>query len=266
MAPRRPPTAPDPRPPATHAQAPAAPHPRPSAARERAADLLLRARDELLAALVPPACAACRAPLPRAHDLLCRRCRAALPWLPRPCCPRCALPLPCEPCPAARAAFAAAWAPLAHDGPARELVAALKFHGRLPLARLMAAQLAAGLPPALLAGATLVPVPLHPRRRRRRGFDQAQLIAAALARACDRPLAPCLRRGGEATRQLGAARATRLARGRLSVAAVAPVPRVALLVDDVHTTGATFEACARALRAAGAERVGAVAYARALRR
>ncbi|MDO8186705.1 hypothetical protein Q7L71_14010, partial [Conexibacter sp. CPCC 205706] len=117
-----------------------------------------------------------------------------------------------------------------------------------------------------LDGAALVPAPLHPRRRRRRGFDQAGLTAAALARASGRPLAPCLRRGGAATRQLGAGRADRLARGRLAISVAGPAPRVALLVDDVHTTGATFEACAQALRAAGSERVGAVAYARALHR
>jgi predicted amidophosphoribosyltransferase len=228
--------------------------------------LFLRARDELLAALAPPACAACRAPLHAAHGVICSSCRAQLPWLSDPRCPRCALPLPCGAhCPARDAAYAAAWSPLAHDGPARDLVAALKFGGALPLARLMAAQIAAGAPPGLLRDVALVPVPLHPARRRRRGFEQAARIAAALARARDLPIAPCLRRDGPATRQLGASRATRLAGGRLTIAVAGPVPPRALLVDDVHTTGATFEACARALRRAGCEHVAAVAYARALR-
>jgi len=251
-------------PPAAADGAPSAP-PRPAAGRARA--LLRRAGAELLAALAPPACLACRAPL-RADDApLCAGCRRELPWLRDPRCPRCGLPAPCPaPCPAGDAAFAAAWAPLAHDGPARALVAALKFRGALPVADLMAAQIAAGAPPALLAGRALVPVPAHPARRRARGFDQAALIAAALARRSGRPLAPCLRRGGPATRQLGASRAARLARGRLRVAAAGPVPPRALLVDDVHTTGATLDACARALRAAGAVEVAAVAYARALPR
>jgi ComF family protein len=230
------------------------------------ADAWLRLRAELVALAVPPACVACRAPLPAAAGLLCVPCRRALPWLTGPCCPRCALPAPCGRCPARDAAFAAAWAPLAHDGPARALVAALKFRGALPVAELMAAQLAAGVPRALLREAALVPVPLHPARRRARGFDQTRRIAVALARRSAAPLADCLRRGGAPTRQLGAGRATRRAAGRLALHAVGPVPRRAVLVDDVHTTGATFEACARALRAAGAEHVVAISYARALPR
>lgn len=234
----------------------------------RPADLLDRVRAELTAALAPPACLACRAPLTDAQAELCVDCRRALPWLGQPRCPRCALPLPCgRRCPARAAAFEQAWAPLAHDGPARALVAALKFRGALPVARLMAAQIAASAAPELLAGAALVPVPLHPARRRARGFDQAALIATALGARTGLPVVACLRRGGQPTRQLGADRAARRSAAERQLLAVrGPAPTHALLVDDVHTTGATFDACAHALRAAGTRRVGAVAYARTLPR
>jgi len=232
----------------------------------RPTELLDRLRAELTAALAPPLCPACRASLTDATAALCVPCRRALPWLAQLRCLRCALPAPCGPrCPARDAAFERAWAPLSHDGPAQALVAALKFRGALPVAGLMAAQIAASAPRDLLAGATLVPVPLHPARRRARGFDQAALIAAALAQRSDRPLAMCLHRGGQATRQLGADRATRrTAAERQLLRTRGSVPDHVLLVDDVHTTGATLDACARALRAAGARRVAAITYARTL--
>jgi len=230
-------------------------------------DALQRLRAELIATLAPPSCPACGVPLRDATTVLCGDCRRALPWLPGPRCRRCALPSPCgAPCPSRGAPYAAAWAPLAYAGPARALVAALKFRGALSVADLMAAQLAATAPDGLFDGATLVPVPLHMERRRARGFDQAALIARSLARRTGLPLSACLRRGGSANRQLGAGRNTRLATGRLAITAIASIPPRAMLVDDVHTTGATFAACAHALRAAGSADVVAVAYARALRR
>jgi predicted amidophosphoribosyltransferase len=234
----------------------------------RPAELLDRVRAELTAALVPPACLACRTASTDAYAELCVPCRHALPWLAAPCCARCGLPVPCGArCPAYHAAFERAWAPLAHDGTARALVAALKFRGALPVARLMAAQIAASAPRDLLTGATLVPVPLHPARRRARGFDQAALIAAALAQRSGRPAAACLRRSGQPTRQLGADRTARRAAAERQLLRIhGPVPPRVLLIDDVHTTGATLDACAHALRAAGAQRVAAVTYARTLPR
>ena len=231
-------------------------------------DTLERVRAELVAALAPPACLACRTPLAAAGAPLCAACRRALPWLPEPQCRRCGLPLPCGTrCPGATASFERAWSPLAHDGPARALVAALKFRGALPVAGLMAAQIAASVPRELLVGTAIVPVPLHPARRRSRGFDQAALIGAALARRTGLPLERCLRRGGSPTRQLGADRAARRAAAAFQHLSVrGRAPESTLLVDDVHTTGATFEACARALRAAGASHVAAISYARTLPR
>lgn len=220
---------------------------------------------ELVALIAPPACAACRAPLAGAELRLCPACVRALPWLRGRPCPRCALPRHRgrAGCPAAGAAFAAAWAPLAYEGVARDLVAALKFRAAVQLADLMAAQIAAGLPAGLRSVEAVVPVPPHRGRRRRRGFDPAGLLAGALARRLELPVAPCLRRGG-GRRQVGAGRAARRDPRRLSVEAARAVPAHALLVDDVHTTGATLDACARALRAGGCRAVVAVSYARTL--
>jgi predicted amidophosphoribosyltransferase len=218
---------------------------------------------ELVALAVPPRCAACRTPGRRTAEVLCRGCRQALPWLPAACCERCALPLPCGPCPARAAPFAAAWAAVAYDGTARDALHALKFAGARPLADVMAAQIAAGAPPGLLAGA-VVPVPAHPGRRRTRGYDPAELLARALARRTDLPLQRVLRRPGGATRQLGAPRHVRRAPGRLAITAVRAAPREVVLVDDVHTTGATLGACAAALLRAGSRRVVAVTWARTL--
>jgi predicted amidophosphoribosyltransferase len=227
-----------------------------------------RALAELIAVVVPPACVACREALPRAELWLCAACTRALPWLPARVCPRCGLAVHRRGCPAAGAAFAGAWAPLAHDGVARELVAALKFRGALPVATLMAAHMAANLPETVRSGdagpAALVPVPPQAVRAKRRGFDPAGVLAAALGPRLGLPVVACLRRRDHAGRQVGASRVQRRRAGRLAIELRAPPPERALLVDDVHTTGATLDACARALVAGGCREVLAVTYTRRL--
>jgi predicted amidophosphoribosyltransferase len=252
---------------------------------------------ELRAVLVPPACLVCRSALPRAELWLCAGCTRALPWLPARRCARCGLVSHRRGCPAAAAAFARAWAPLAHDGVARELVAALKFRGALPVAAVMAAHIAANLPADLraaaadssadlraaaadpptaypgaaaspaagaLLAAALVPVPSPAARERRRGFNPAGVLAGALAPRLGLPVQACLRRRDRAARQVGATRAQRRRSDRLTVELRAPPPPRALLVDDVHTTGATLDACARALRTGGCREVIALTYTRTL--
>jgi predicted amidophosphoribosyltransferase len=198
----------------------------------------------VLELLIPRACLVCRAP----GAELCRACRAGLPWLADTRVDR-------------TAALDAVWAPLSYDGTARALVHALKLRGLTAAAALMAAQIVAGAPPALLEARVLVPVPGNPRKRRARGFDPAERIARSLARRTGLPLAAVLR-SARAPAQVGAGRAQRLRRGGIDVAGASP-QRV-LLVDDVRTTGATLDACARALRRAGTVSVAAVTYARTL--
>src|SRR4051812_49574722 len=148
----------------------------------------------VVALLAPPACVSCRARA-GAGERLCPPCTRALPWLRR-ACPRCALPSHRgRACPASGAAFLRAWAPMAYEGVARDLVAALKFRAALGVANLMAAHMAANLPAELRgpAGAVaalpaIVPVPTVAGRRRRRGFDPAGVLAAALARRLGPPL------------------------------------------------------------------------------
>lgn len=195
----------------------------------------------LLTLVAPPLCAGCGASAGRVEPL-CADCRRNLRWI------RAELD----------AAGTPVWAALAYEGGARALVRALKFRGGAGLAAGMAAQIAAGVPDELVAGATLVPVPIHPARLRARGFNQALLLARELGRRRGLPVADCLERSGSRRAQVGRGRDERLAAVRVRLKPGAAVPARALVVDDVMTTGATLRACANALGGACA---GAVVYA-----
>jgi ComF family protein len=200
-----------------------------------------------IAALVaPPLCVACARP-----------CAAAAPI-----CPACTARLASAPAGAALVGGVGrvVWA-APYEGVARELVAALKFGSRVGLAAVLAAAVADACVPRPGSPWEVVAVPPAPARLRRRGFDPADLIAAALAARLGIQRSRCLRRA-DGPRQVGRAREARRCEPP-QVRAAGRVPRRALLVDDVLTTGATLGACARALRGGGAVEVEAAVFARA---
>lgn len=197
----------------------------------------------LLSLVAPPLCTHCRGP--SAGAALCPVCLRAVEHLERAAAPLAGLDV---------------WAAVAYHGPARAIVRRLKFGGATALAAHMAAAIAANAPPGLLAH-PLVPVPSPRARRRTRGFCHAALLAGALADRTGLPVLPVLERAGDAQRQVGRPRGQRLRSPPRFMASYRGSADV-VLVDDVVTTGATFGACAQALRAKGWHCGHAVAYAR----
>jgi len=153
-----------------------------------------------------------------------------------------------------------------YEGALRAIVHALKYEGRRSLARPLAALMRERGAEVLAGSDCLVPVPLHPTRRRARGFNQA----LDLARHLGRPIRKALRRVRATPTQTGlpAAQRHRNVRDAFAMAPRTPLLSGAtvVLVDDVSTTGATLEACARVLKAAGAREVRALLAARVVTR
>ncbi len=146
------------------------------------------------------------------------------------------------------------WAVFAYTGPGRELLAKLKYRNQRSSVKWLASAMGNALPAGLLAEAVTW-APTSPQRRRRRGFDQAELLARALGRDIGLPAFPLLKRV-DAAGQTGRSRSQRFCAPAFA-ARRSPPPAV-LLVDDVITTGATLQAAANCLVKAGAERVDAV--------
>ncbi len=229
----------------------------------------------LAAVVFPPGCIHCGgvvepAETPAGFRHLCLACQATITWVRPPHCAVCGHPFhgvvngerECPRCTGLVPAYGEARTASLFAGPVRALVIELKYHHGLHLLADCAA-LFSGSPHLLehVRGARLVPVPLHPRKRRERGYNQSALLAAELARVA----------GGETrvecllVRRLDTATQTAFDRERrranlqnaFALAPGVPLRSAAryVLVDDVFTTGSTVNACARALRDAGAEQI-----------
>ncbi len=232
---------------------------------------LRRVVDAILSIVLAPACAACDEPLEHPTDgPVCAGCwRSILPLTP-PLCESCGDPLPtwraivvrCARCRRTNPSVVRSRAIGAYDGALRAIVHSLKYDGRRSLARQLAVLMRQRGTDVLDGAACVVPVPLHGSRRRQRGFNQA----ADLARHLGPPVRHALRRLRATATQAGlpAARRHRNVRDAFAItrAARGLDGQIVVLVDDVSTTGATLDACARALKQAGVAEVRAITAAR----
>jgi ComF family protein len=238
----------------------------------------MRAAGKILDVLFPPRCPACARHL--ASRSVCSSCLAALAFIQSPLCPICGLPFAgagrdhrCTHCLARPPQYDSARACVGYETSSERpstiaaIVHRYKYARDVTLAPILG-ELLADRYRARSGHDLIVPVPLHISRLRWRGFNQALLLAKPLARKTKAPLAPfALRRTRPTRPQVGLDEPGR----RRNIARAFDVrhpeqvrSRSILLVDDVYTTGATVNECARMLRRAGAERVDVFVLARAV--
>ena len=240
----------------------------------RAAEVVRGLWGAALDLAMPHLCAACREPVD--GQGLCPACWSKLSFISRPYCERLGIPFVYDPGPGILSMEAIADPPAYHraraavrfDEVSRALVHALKYGDRLELAPMLGRWLSQAGREILTEADGLVPVPLHWRRNWARRFNQSAMLAAAVSRQTGVPVAAgALKRVKATVQQVGLTRTERAANiqgafrvppeGKASVAG-----RRLVIVDDVLTSGATVEGCARALLRAGAANVDVLVFAR----
>lgn len=223
---------------------------------------------------LPPRCPGCGL-IVEADDAFCLQCWSGMRFLGDPCCARCGVPFEhdmgegaeCGSCLADPPPFDSARAVLAYGDVARSVALRLKYGRRIGLARLIGRHMARHVPvsdrPPLI-----VPVPLHRSRLWWRGFNQAALIADHLGRLTGLPVEKhvLLRtRRTRPLRSMSPCKREEVVRGAFGLAEAHGLRgRSVILIDDVHTSGATAAACARTLRRGGATQVHLLCWARVL--
>lgn len=233
----------------------------------------------LLDLIFPPLCHACGEFIPAAGDIhLCPSCREQAGALLSPLCNRCGVPFltekgidhACGDCISDPPPFAAARAAVPFEDPVKKLIHNFKYEHRIQLRRPLALLTAELLAPFAVEAAPdlIIPVPLHVKRLRSRGFNQALLLAELLSKKWRIPLS---RRGLRRIRwtepqiALSATEREKNVKGAFQVHKPAEIAgRRVLLVDDVYTTGSTVIECSRTLKKAGADKVFVVTVARAV--
>ena len=229
--------------------------------------------------LFPPLCVACGCRIAEPYGL-CNTCWTGIAFIEAPVCERCGIPFELDPgegtvcagCYAAPNEFTRARSLFAYDDVSKELILPFKHGDRLERAPALAHWLRRAGPVLIEDADMIVPVPLHRWRLWRRRYNQSAVLAQRLAVAVGKIYAPDLLERVRATPSQGAMASAKARRRNVTAAFRVPKAKrdairgkKILLIDDVYTTGATLNACSRALKRGGAASVDALTLARVVR-
>lgn len=223
-------------------------------------------RLDLAGILFPRRCPVCQEVVEDAGERVCCICRTRLPYVREPSCRKCGKPLLqeereyCWDCSRKRHCYRKGKAPFLYDEVMRRSIAAFKYRGRREYAAFYAEEIVRRCSGTMRfwKAEVLVPIPLHSSRRRRRGFNQAELLARELSRRTGIPVDPTLLRRVKKTRaqkELNDQERLSNLKDAFSVRkGMIPYKNI-ILVDDIYTTGSTIDAAARILLENGAQTV-----------
>ena len=220
----------------------------------------------ILNILFPRRCPVCGEITEPAGSLICPSCFRELSFVKSPTCKKCGKEILnetmeyCEDCISHRHVFEHGVALLNYDEKARASMVQIKYKNKREYLDFYGAALAVRYEKQIrrMQADAIVPVPIHRSRRRRRGFNQAELLAEVMGERLGIPVMPDALVRSKRTlpqKELSAAERLKNLSGAFLAGEIPAGVRSVLLVDDIYTTGSTIEACARALRNAGVERV-----------
>ncbi len=222
--------------------------------------------EKFLDLLFPSRCPVCGRILAPDEHMICRKCRKDLPWVREPVCQRCGKPISdperayCADCARVDHMYTEGRSALLYEKGVRLSVSRMKFYNHREYIPFYAACLLRAGRPYLASWRVrcIIPIPMHPRKRAERGFDQTVLLARQLSGLSGIPvLEDCLIRVRytKASRKLGREHRLKNLRGAFQVRKGRKIPQPVLLLDDIYTTGTTMDYAAGALRAAGVKEI-----------
>lgn len=231
---------------------------------------------KLLDLLFPPRCLSCRAFLREGQEPLCADCQARWPALHPPFCSRCSLPFAaeaspshlCADCLTTNFACSRVVAASTYEGVVHDLIVRMKYRGEERLAPFLGRKMAERVVREETGCDAILPIPLHKRRLRERGFNQALWLAHEVGKILGKRVEPFVlkrTKGGVPQVVLKGEERRRNLKGAFCVGSLEKIlDKKILLVDDVYTTGTTIEEASRELLRSGAKEVEALVLARTL--
>lgn len=223
-------------------------------------------KSDPLGLLFPRRCPICHEAVEERGELACAICRTRLPYIREPACRKCGKPLSgeekeyCGDCICKKHEFRQGKAPFVYDEVMRRSIARYKYDGRKEYSVFYAEEILRRCAKEMLGwnAEVMVPIPLHPSRRRKRGFNQAELLAEELSKRCGIPVDGkllCRTKKTHVQKELNDQERFVNLRDAFSVRRRNFPYKTIILVDDIYTTGSTIDAAAGTLRENGAQTI-----------